>query len=398
MEKRAPQLCGESECTGCMACANSCNRNAISIIQDSEGFYRPLVNNDQCVECGLCEKNCPVITPSSITHHPLKVYAAWHLDEEVRMNSSSGGAFSAMAESVIEEGGVVVGASYTDGIKIQHCIVERKEDLGKLRLSKYAQSEIGLVFKEIKDKLKQGRKVLFCGTPCQAAALKKMLVKDHEQLIVCDFICHGTPSIKMLQKWTHWIEQKYGSVAHINFRSKIKGWYDALRVITLRNGKKVILRGRKDAYWIGFNSNNSMQESCYNCKFVGIQRHSDITIADFWGVGKQISFGHKDEIEKGISCIIANTDKGIDLVKVSSNKMFLAERTLDEVFVGNQSMLKPCKRPASRDTIYADVDKLSYEDFRLKYLNPSFKNKLVKLWREYVPFFIIKPIRIRKQK
>ncbi len=381
-----------------MACVNSCNKGAISIIQDKEGFYRPLINTDNCVNCGLCAKTCPVINPSKQAYKPSKIYAAWHLNGNVRNESSSGGAFSALAESIIEQGGIVCGAAYINGINIQHCIIEQKEELHKLRLSKYAQSQIGLIFKEIKRELANGRKVLFCGTPCQAAGLRKYIVKDYENLIICDFICHGTPSIKMLQTWVQWIERRYGAVKHINFRSKIKGWYDALRVATLKNGQKVVMRGKNDAYWVGFSNNNNLQESCYNCQFVGIERNSDVTIADFWGIGKQIPFGNKDEIEKGISCIIINTSKGNDIVEKSKDKMVIIERTIEEVLRGNQTMLKPCKRPNSRDSIYKDIDNLKYEEFRQKYLSPSRKMKLVKIWREYVPSSIVKRIRTRDQK
>lgn len=381
-----------------MACVNSCNKSAIVIVQDNEGFYRPQINTDICVNCGLCVKACPVINPPKETYKPSTVYAAWHLNECVRNESSSGGAFSALAETILEQGGIVCGAAYVDGITIQHCIIEQKEDLYKLRLSKYAQSQIGLVFKEIKRELINGRKVLFCGTPCQAAGIRKYLVKDYENLVICDFICHGTPSIKMLQKWVQWIEKRYGEITHLNFRSKIKGWYDALRVATLKNGKKVVMRGKNDAYWVGFSSNNNLQESCYNCQFVGIERNSDITIADFWGIGKQIPFGNIDEIEKGISCIIINSSKGNNIVEESKNKMATLERTIEEVLQGNQTMLKPCKRPDSRNSIYADIESLNYEEFRQKYLSPSRKMKLVKIWREYVPSSIVKRIRTRDQK
>ncbi len=399
MNRLIPNLCSDDNCTGCMACANSCNKNAISIVQNSEGFYRPVIDEKTCVACGLCLKVCPILTPSNEYNSPIKVFAGWHLDSEIRMNSSSGGIFSAMAESVLEQGGIVVGASYNNNMKIEHCAVETKEQLNKLRLSKYAQSEIGFIYKDIKEALKEGRRVLFCGTPCQVAGLRKFLVKDYEHLILCDFICHGVPSIKMLHKYLEWLEHRYGEIKHINFRDKRKGWYDALRVVTLKNSKKVVMRGKKDAYWVGFNNNNNnMQESCYKCKFVGLKRNSDITIADYWGVGKKIPFGYKDDIERGVSCIIANSRKGLKILTESENKIKLIERNLEEVLEGNQTMLRPCARPASRNTIYSDVDKLCYEDFRQKYLDPPFKNKLIKLWREYLPYFIIKYVRTKNQK
>ena len=136
MESKKAQLCNSKDCTGCMACVNSCNKDAISIVQDNEGFYRPRINTDICVNCGLCTKACPIINPDKQTNKPSTVYAAWHLNECVRNESSSGGAFSALAEIILEQGGIVCGAAYIDGIKIQHCIIEQKEDLHKLRISR----------------------------------------------------------------------------------------------------------------------------------------------------------------------------------------------------------------------------------------------------------------------
>lgn len=394
----SPKLCNDVDCTGCMACVNSCNKDAISIKRNGEGFYRPIINLEKCVNCGLCEKSCPIINPIKNLYKPIQIFASWNKNSEIRRNSSSGGVFSAFAETILEEGGIVVGATYSDKLKVSHYVIERKSELYKLRLSKYVQSEIGLVFRKIKEVLRTNRKVLFCGTPCQAAGLRSYLRKDYDNIIICDFICHGVPSPIMLEKYLLWLTNKYGKISYLNFRDKRKGWYDALRVITIKNGMTKIMRGKYDAYWVGFNNNNNLQESCYQCKFVGLQRTSDITIADYWGIGKKIPFGNINEIEKGVSSIIINTQKGRNLVDLSMEKLILFERTIEEVVKGNQTILKSCQRPFTRDYFYKELDQMEFKYFIKKYLTPSFKGKLIKIFREYFPYSIVKMIRLKSQK
>ncbi|MCS3062902.1 Coenzyme F420 hydrogenase/dehydrogenase, beta subunit C-terminal domain [Parabacteroides distasonis] len=396
--KVMPTLCTDEQCTGCMACANACGRQAITFKVNDEGFYRPQINTDSCVSCMSCEKVCPILSPAKAFHSTMgKVFAAWHKDTEVRKESSSGGAFSALAETIIEQNGIVVGAAYTDELNVQHICVTDKAGLARLRLSKYVQSEIGFVYQTICEYLKQGKRVLFCGTPCQVAGLRALFPKE-ERPVCVDFICHGVPSPLILQRYLAWLTPQTGEIVHINFRGKDKGWYDALRVVALKDGKKVLLKGKKDAFWVGFNNNNNMQSSCYQCRFVGMERLADITIADFWGVGKQIPFGYKNEIEKGVSMVLANNGRGLKLVEDSEDKMILIPRALDEVFLRNQTMVVPCKRPKSRDTFYRDLKRLSFDEMIIRYLTPNNKTKLVKLWREYLPASLIAIIRIRDQK
>ena len=396
--KKIPTLCTDEQCTGCMACVNACGQQAITFKINDEGFYRPQINPDLCIGCMRCEKVCPKVTLTKTTHTMGKVFAAWHKDAEVRRESSSGGAFSALAETIIEQNGVVVGAAYTEELKVQHTCVVDKEGLVRLRLSKYVQSEIGFVYQSIREYLKLGKKILFCGTPCQVAGLRALFPKE-ESLVCVDFICHGVPSPMMLQRYLEWLTPQTGEIVHINFRGKNKGWYDSLRFITLKNGKKVFLTGKKDAFWVGFNNNsNMMQPTCYQCCFVGMERLADITIADFWGIGKQMPFGHKKEIEKGVSMILANNERGLNLVKESESKMILIPRTLDEVSLRNQAMVVSCKRPNSRDTFYNDLKRLSFDEMIRRYLTPNNKTQLVKLWREYLPASLIAMIRMRDQK
>lgn len=397
--KILPQLCGDKECTGCLACVNACNKGALAIVQNDEGYYRPSLDTDKCIGCYLCEKSCPILNaPARNNQEEIKVYAGWHKDENVRMSSSSGGAFTALADVVLENGGCVVAAAYTDDMRIEHTIIRKREDLGKLRLSKYAQSRIGNVLKEVKALLQDDKYVLFVGTACQAAGLKSFLRKDYEKLVCSDIICHGVPSIDLLQAYLKWVEPKTGKVVHVNFRDKQKGWYDNLRVMRNADGKTMSMKGEDDAYWVAFNRNNCLQECCYDCKAQGFPRASDITLADFWQIGHNVPFGHKDEIEKGISMIVVNKLSAQWIVDAAARDMYLEERTYDEAISGNQAGVKSSFRPASRDSFYMDLKTMVFEVFRHKYMKPSSKENLVKAFRERLPFWLIKQIRLKKQK
>lgn len=403
-QKKFPVLCTDDVCSGCLACVNACPQNAIEIIQNAEGFYRPNIIDSKCVCCLLCEKSCPVLY-NPITYDGVsEVFAAWHKDDYIRQNSSSGGAFSALAESVLAQGGVIVGATYSmsPGLRVHHAMASTKEDLAKLRLSKYVQSNIGFIFREIKRIAVDGKKVLFCGTPCQAAGLKAYLKKEYDNIIICDFICHGVPSPYMLDKYVEWLEYKIGcqnEINFINFRDKRKGWYDALRVITLDNSNKVkVLRGILDSYWIGFNENKNLQYACYNCHFLGRNRNSDITIADFWGIGKNKPFEHKDQIEKGVSMIMPNSDKGMELVQQSRHNLELFSRDISEIMEYNKAMLHSSTMPEVRKTFYKDLISMDYDIFLKKYLTPGLKTRVVKFLREYFPYKFISALRLKNQK
>lgn len=397
--KRLPILCDDSLCTGCAACANICSFNAITMSPNAEGFYRPEVTPEMCIGCTKCERICPVLNPLPVNASTdQKVYAGWNKDSTVRSMSSSGGAFSALAQTVLEMNGIVYGAAFDENLHVAHIRIDKLNDLDKLRLSKYVQSEINKIFKEVQIDIHAGRSVLFCGTPCQAAGLRAFLQKPSANLVICDFICHGVPSPLMLKKYVQWLAPWYGTIKHINFRDKRKGWYDALRVITNDKGEKSILRGHKDSYWVAFNNNNNLQACCYDCRFLGRERRSDITIADFWGIGKSTPFGYKNEIEKGVSAIIVNTSTGLDLLNKSDSKMEIFERTIEEVESRNKAMIYPSPMPPSRKKFYLDLRSMTYNEMIHQYLIPNNKTKLVKFMREYMPFSILNHIRTIDQK
>lgn len=396
----SPELCDFHTCTGCGACANSCPTDALQLRPDGgEGFYRPVIDPFRCINCLKCERTCPVLNPVLSFEESDLVFAAWHRDPEIRRLSSSGGAFSALAQSVLDEGGSVIGAAYTEDLHLKHMIVESSEGLIRLRASKYFQSEIGLVFREAEQRLKAGRQVLFCGTPCQVAGFRAFLgEKTYGNLVLVDFICHGVPSPSFFQKYIQWLSDKYGNITDYRFRDKKKGWKDSLRVIMTTN-KLHTLKGKDDCFWVAFNNNNNnLQESCYDCRFLGTRRNSDITISDFWRVGRQIPFGHKKEIPKGVSMVMVNTPVGTALFKRSVKYLAYYRRSLVEVVQGNPAMMHSSSRPVSRTNFYLELNELDFDMFLRKYLIPNRKTRMAKAVREYMPAYIVKLLRSFGQK
>ena len=218
------ELNSKQNCTGCSACANICPRGCIRMTADEEGFLYPKVNEEMCMDCGLCENVCPMQHKPQ-QHELLAVYGAKNNDDAVRFTSSSGGMFTLFAEFVLKQGGVVVGAALDEQLAVHHVLVDSLADLPKLRGSKYVQSKIGKIYSEVRQILRAGRKVLFSGTPCQIAGLKRYLVKPSENLLTVDVVCHGVPSPKVYQKHLRELAQEAGEpVVQVKFRDKAKGW------------------------------------------------------------------------------------------------------------------------------------------------------------------------------
>lgn len=391
MEKKAPKLCNERTCTGCGACENACPVNAISMTY-KEGFKHPIINNEKCIGCLACEKSCPVLTPKTITgqfEEPI-VYAAWNKDTSIREISSSGGAFSALATTMINEGGYVAGAAYDDKMFVNHVTVDSIDGLEKLRGSKYVQCSINDNYKEVRQRLTQGKQVLFVGTPCQIAGLRSFLKKDYENLVCCDFICHGVPSPLLFKSYLEWLEKEHGcKINSFTFRSKRSGWYDALRVAN----SNIVAKGKYDAYFLGFNRNVTLRESCYNCPSNGVPRKGDITIADYWGIGRKYKFLPMKEIEKGVSLIMINNEKGKIFFNKSKKLLVYNERVFEEALAGNAPMVKASRRPKGRDTFYTDFGKMNFDTLAKKYFNLAGKAKIIAWLRENAPKSIVVTIR-----
>lgn len=301
----------KKDCCGCHACASICAHRAITIQADAEGFLYPVVNKDACTDCGLCEQVCPVIHQSSPTL-PLKVYAAQSYDEDLRHQSSSGGIFTLLAEAVIQEGGVVFGAKFDKEWNVIHAWTEAIDGLAAFRGSKYVQSTIRDTYKEAKAFLQQGRKVLFTGTPCQIAGLKRFLRKDYDNLLTVDVVCHGVPSPFVWQKYLDEMCSK-GKITDISFRDKTNGWSKyGFRLCSSAIKESCLLQpSSENVFMSSFLSRLSLRPSCHSCPSKNGKSESDLSIADFWGIEK---YNSKFADNKGTSAVLVHTNKGKELL------------------------------------------------------------------------------------
>ena len=346
----------KQNCSGCHACASICPKDCISITADSEGFWYPCVDKSKCIDCGLCEKACSIINPLSSKSNP-DAYACYNKDDEIRMQSSSGGVFTLFAEYVIQQGGVLFGAVFDDDFNVIHSFIGKEQDLYKFRCSKYVQSKIGGTYSQAKDFLEHGKKVLFTGTPCQIAGLKAYLSKDYVNLICQDIICHGVPSPKVWGKYLSECEKRQQSSAkHIDFRNKQDGWQNYKLSISFKNG--ITYMKPKNSYIMAFLNNISLRPSCYACEFKTLNRLSDITLADFWGI-KSIMPEMFDD--KGVSLVLINSDKGEAVFKAISDKLVYKEANINEAIKNNPSAIQSSPIHPKRDYFFENLEHASID-------------------------------------
>lgn len=303
-------------CCGCNACEQACPKNCINFTTDSEGFKYPIVNEDQCIDCGLCEKVCPMLNIATPVE-PLSYEAMVLCDMQKRLESSSGGAFTAIAEEVIKRGGVVFGASFTENWHVVHTEAETTQDIQKFRGSKYVQSDTQQTYSQVKKYLKQDRWVLFSGTPCQVRGLLLYLRKQYDKLITVDFICHGVPSHDVLMAYVKDELKRCGQssvIKNIHFRDKTNGWKRYCFALSISGTndsdaeslKTTPLLCLKSAYMKGFGKKLYLRPSCYNCPAKNFTSGSDFTLADYWRVEEQ----HPEmDDDKGTSLVSINTEK-----------------------------------------------------------------------------------------
>ena len=401
-------LCEKSACTGCAACAAACLQNCIRMVPDFEGFLHPTIDLSFCNECKRCIRTCPVLhnnltdkennsdseaffgdtTADHVSEkvsYPV-VFASWHLNDEIRKISSSGGVFTALAGHILSKGGIVVGAAFDEAFAVHHILIEKSSELYRLRGSKYVQSEVNPSFlRQIRYLLEHGRQILFSGTPCEVEGLRKYLNKSYENLYCCDLICHGVPSPLLFKSYIKEKELNGSRLVEVCFRDKSKGWKQFEVLHRLQNGKCEAISVFTDPYMRAFLRDYALRNSCYECRYKNTFRVGDITIADFWGVSKQ--YPQYDLEDKGTSLVLVNNEKGKALLNESSSELFIGIADLDTAISGNPCLVKQCYRPPQRESFYKDLKMMPYSKLLKKY-------KLIDSKYQSVYAFIKKHVKI----
>lgn len=362
------------KCTGCLACFNECEFNAIEIKQNNKGFYIPVINKNLCKNCGMCEKVCPEIEHVN-KNNVIGCYAAWSKNDEIRKKSTSGGIFYEIAKSIIDDGGIVVGAVFDENYKVIHDIIDNVDELIRLQGSKYVQSYLGNIYKRVEKELLKQRKVVFSGVACQIAGLKNFLKKEYDNLILIDVLCHGAPSPLIFNEY---LERKknIGTIKNISFRYKKPSWtVFSMRVDYYEN--KIYQKDTfEDEYIRLFLDDYITNEVCAECKYTGEKRVSDLTLADFWGY---VSDKRKyRNTEKGISMILTNTEKGFKLLENIEKNLTIVEKDFEEAQNGNQCLKRPFKKNALYKEFWNDYAQNGYEYV----LNTYFKKKKMSMKRK----------------
>ena len=339
---------------------------------DSCGFLYPRVY-ENCIDCNKCEQVCnerlelPAVNPAPST------YAAWSRDESIRFESTSGGAFTELARSVIERGGFVVGAAYDEHNVIVHAFVEDVSALARIRQSKYAQSVIDNVFSAVKERLEQGSEVLFCGCPCQVAGLRAFLGKEWDTLLCVDFICRGVNSPKAFASWIDEISARHGKhVKRVWFKFKKNGWKLSPRCtqVTFSDDETTVYDQQDNLFMVGYlEANLYMRPSCSQCEFKGSNRCSDITLGDFWGLSKEL------DDDKGTSLILLNTPKGETAFAKSHDFLVVNERSFEEIFGGNVCFESSVRLNPKSEQFFADLDSMPFSEALHKSFKKSFLSR-----------------------
>ena len=363
----------KKNCCGCSACASVCPRHCITMVEDSEGFLYPQVDEEACVNCGLCEKVCNELQPYD-TREPLQVLAAINKDEKVRQKSSSGGIFHLLAEKTIREGGVVFGARFDENWQVVIDYAEDMEGVEAFMGSKYVQARMENAYVDAKRFLNEGRKVLFSGTPCQVAGLHKFLRKSYDNLLSVDLICHGVPSPKVWRVYLEEVVKQGQSISCVEFRNKEKGWKKFSFFLSYNGvGKTVSMLSplSENHFMKAFLGNIILRPSCYECKVKDCSSQSDITIADFWGI--ETLFPQMDD-NKGTGMVFVNTEKGKSVLDFA--QMRVAETTYDSIRPLNPACWRSAQPHSKREDFFRRLGERSVIDLINDCTKPTLRQRL----------------------
>ena len=352
------------ECCGCKACGDICPAKAITFKKDEDGFLYPCVH-EICVGCGMCVKICPTLNRSSrVTGDEQNYLACFDKNKSRRDTGSSGGIFGLLASKLMNEGWIVCGAAFDESLQLKHIFASNENELGRLKKSKYLQSDTSGVYSVIKTKLDSGEKVMFVGTPCQCNALKSFLRKDYmRRLLLVDFACHGVPSQDLFDKCiAYYGEKNHCEVIGYQFRHKPKryGAPQNYQMLVKGGGGTHVIEGKyyEEPFYYGFQKYMTLRPSCYHCHWASTDRISDITLADFWGIEKVTNQWDRRDHP---SLVLLNTDLGRMLFHGIAEQLACIETTREESIRGNGSLVAPTKCPAEREVFFKDIRTKSFD-------------------------------------
>lgn len=367
----------KNNCTGCTACFEVCSKKAIHMVQDKEGFLYPEIDSSKCVNCYQCRGVCPsyYYSKNSIK----RVIALKYKNEEVRKRSTSGGAFFAIAECIIKKGGWIYGAVFDEAMHVIHMGSNKLDDLIKFQGSKYTQSCLKDTFNDVLIKLKKSDYVLFTGTPCQCAGLKNFLNAknvDTKKLFICDIICHGVPSPMLWDNHMKTLKEKHGDIKKYQCRSKVNGWHNHIELCEWNSGEieygTRFIQKQKGVFY----SNLALRPSCAYCQYASIERCSDLTIADFWGIEK--SHPEFDD-NNGVSLVLINTNKAENLIKEIDNCITTKDASLDDCINRQPNLQNPTPvNQKKRVVFWNDFFRFGYIYVCKKYTDYGIKNYFIK--------------------
>lgn len=374
----------KKNCCGCGACEQKCPKQCIAMIEDAEGFFYPSVNKMKCIDCGVCEKVCPVINATEGKQDVVAyaAYAAYANDNNLRMKSSSGGLFTLFAMQILDQDGVVFGAAFDENFMVHHIAIESMEELSKLQGSKYIQSRIENTYREVAQYLKVGRKVLYTGTACQVAGLKKYLGKEYEQLYTIDVLCHGVPSPKVWKRYLDYQEKCHdGVVTRIFFRQKDFGWKTFALKIQFSNLSEYKQIFFDDFFMQMFLANICLRPSCHACKFKELDRPSDITIGDSWGIENYMP--DMDD-NNGTSVVLIRSSKGQKLFDLCQSEIKYKEAEVDKILPPTADSRKSVEIHFGRTRFFKKLNAGCSIPKLAKVIQQSFPRRVAEKCKSYI--------------
>lgn len=366
-------------CCGCGACVQICPKHCIQMEQDDEGFMYPSINETLCINCNLCDKVCPInFNEYSKVYKPIKAFAFQHKDYDILKKSSSGGAFSSIALEILKLHGIVFGAAFNKKWMVEHVSIINSDELKYLQGSKYVQSDIKSTYKEAEKQLKEGKVVLYSGTPCQIEGLYSFLRKEYINLYTINLSCHGVPSPKI---WKNYLDENTNGidkVEKIEFRNKRNSWRKYR--IVIKSNKTINNIHYDDPYFLGFLYNIYLRPSCYNCIYKKNMFKADFTLADCWHIDKKALF----DINKGVSLVLVNTNKGFELIKKIIPFSIINEVSIEDALNSNNGLKQYTDKPLIRDKFFTLIQHNGLSQTIIKILIPSFSRRIVFKIKKYI--------------